>query len=258
MVVVMKLRKLLYTTSSQYGNYRVVEMMYNGRPSRLLFGDDASPQSGIALDDDSEALFDYNQRFMEIVVSLQPRKILVIGGGAFSLPVAIIERFPDVTIDVVEIDPVLPDIARQFFDLRDQPGLNIIIQDGRDILNQSRGDYDLIVVDAFSGMDIPRQLLSVQAARQYQKNLAPEGVMALNFISAYHVANPQLAHRLQATFDPVFSSVELYPSEGDGRVKDSDNIVLVASDKLVPSLDYLQSSSLSRLVGMRAEVINDI
>ena len=257
MVDVLQTKKLLYQVSSDYGTYRVIDMMYNGRPSRLLFGDDKSPQSGIALDQDLEMLFDYNQRFMEITASLRPSRVLVIGGGAFSFPTALVERSQDVIVDVVEIDPVLPKIARKFFYLKKHPNLNIVIGDGRQFIEQSQASYDLIVVDAFSGMDIPQRLLSVEAAKAYKKVLAPSGVIALNFISAYHTPKPQLAHQLLATFGVEFASVELYPAEYASRVRIADNLVMVASDNPMPNLDYLQSASLSPLVGMTAQVIHD-
>lgn len=255
---VSKTKQLLYQAGSAFGRYRIIEMIYTGRPARLLFGEDASPQTGIALDESAELLFNYNQRFLEIAASLRPRRVLVIGGGAFSFPMALVERAPDLIVDVVEIDGLLPDLARRFFGLKKHPHLNIFIEDGRKYLEQTTQKYDLIVVDAFAGMDIPHQLISIEAARQYQNHLTPGGVMALNFISAYHVTKPQLAHHLQATFEEAFSSVELYPAEYVGRLKQSDNIVMVASQDMMPNLDYLQSNSLAPLVGMQADIIHDL
>lgn len=233
-------------------------MTYNDRPARLLFGDDDSPQSGIALDEDLELLFDYNQRFMEIAASVQLKKVLIIGGGAFSLPTALVQRFAGIHVDVVEIDPLLPDLARRFFNLSNHPNLSIYIEDGRDFLGRTTTEYDLIIVDAFSGLDVPKSLLSVEAARLYRSKLTDKGLVSINFISAYHVTKPDLAHQLQATFDGVFNGVEIYPADHtNSRITVSDNLVLVASGDLMPSLDYLHSAPLSPLIGVDAQAIHD-
>ncbi len=121
---------------SPLAHYRVIDGRYNGRPARILFGDNASPQSGLALDDDPELLFNYNQRFLEIAISIQPRSALVIGGGAFTLPRALLDHFPNLKLDVVEVDPVLPPLARQFFGLPETERLMVYSQDGRQFINQ--------------------------------------------------------------------------------------------------------------------------
>jgi hypothetical protein len=60
----------LHKFQTPYGSYKVVDTIYNGRPARMLYGAKNSPQSGIAFDDSPELLFDYNQRFLEIALSL--------------------------------------------------------------------------------------------------------------------------------------------------------------------------------------------
>lgn len=234
-------------------------MTYDGRPARLLYGDDKSPQSGVALDDSAELLFDYNQRFMEIAMSVRPQKVLVIGGGAFSLPVALVERFPDVAVDAVEIDQILPNIARQFFDLTDNPRLNIIIADGREFIEATTSTYDMIIIDAFSGLKIPTSLLSIEAVRLYKSALNPGGLVAINIISAYHKKKPTLAHRLLATLETAFANVEAYPADYDGRrVTTADNLVLTASDNVALDFPYLQSAALEPRAGQAGPVHDSI
>ena len=62
--------------------------------------------------------------------------------------------------------------------------LDIAIGDGR-LLAQSLddGDWDLIVVDAFSSDAIPVHLLSVEAVQLLERKLSPRGILA------YHVSN---------------------------------------------------------------------
>src|ERR1700752_3186245 len=71
-----------------YGHYTVVDTTYSNRPARVLYSgrEFRTAQSGIALDDQDEMLFDYNQRFLELARGLEPKRALLIGGGAFTLP----------------------------------------------------------------------------------------------------------------------------------------------------------------------------
>lgn len=248
---------VLFEGESDFARYRIVDMIYEGRQARVLYGDNATPQSGAALDDDPELLFDYNQRFLEIIESIRPKRVLVIGGGVFMLPVAVLERVSDVTMDVVEIDPLLPKLAREYFDIPDDPRLNVIVGDGRAYVDACTKTYDLIVVDAFSAYDIPQTLLSQEAARSYAKCLAKGGVVAINFIAAYRTFKTTLAHQLRTTFATVFGDVALYPADPTYATRAEQNLVLVAAQRDIPPLDYLQSAPVELLFTSEHAVLSD-
>lgn len=241
-------KKILFEDASEFSRYKVVDMMYNGRQSRMLFAGNDTPQSGLAVDDDPELLFDYNQRFLEIALSIQPRRVLVIGGGALTLPKALLERLGGITrIDVVEIDPLLPDIARQYFGVPDDPRLHVLVGDGRLYINKAEHTYDLIVVDAFSEFIIPRPLMTVQAARQYARLLGPGGVFTINFISRYFTSKLQLTHQLKATFERVFKHVEFDPADPYYDKRAEQNMLMIAHDGSWGHFDYLQSAAVQVL-----------
>ena len=232
---------ILFEGDSQYGNYRVVDTFYNDRLARVLYGSDDTPQSGLATDDDPELLFNYNQRFLEIAQSLMPTSVLVIGGGAMTLPTALSRQLVDVKIDVVEIDPLLPDLARQFFGLDDELPINIIIEDGRKYIEQCQSKYDLIFVDVFHGNEIVEDLLSAPSAGLYASCLSDGGSVIVNFISKYHTSRPALTHQLVDNFGQVFESIDIYPADHHESRRSEQNLILVASSGQAPELDYLQS-----------------
>lgn len=233
-------QSVLFEGAGSHGHYYVVERTYDDRPSRLLLSGRAAPQSGLALDDGPELLFDYNQRLLEVAMSLDPASVLVIGGGAFTLPKALIERFSDMRVDVVEIDTLLPELARTHFALPNDPRLTIVNRDGREYINNHDGHYDLIIVDAFSEYDIPHSLISSQAAAQYARLLTPGGTLVFNIISTYY-GRPSLAHQMLATFDHHFVSTELYPADPRDDKRTEQNLLFIASLSVMPHLDYLQS-----------------
>jgi spermidine synthase len=238
-------RQVLYDGSTDMGHYKVVETAYNGRRARLLYGGHNTPQSGLALDDNDELLFDYNQRFLEIAQSLAPRRVLVIGGGAFTLPKALLEHFRDTAVDVVELDPLLPELAFRYFGLEADPRLRIFVDEGRHFIDDMTESYDLIIVDAFSEFTIPRQLYTAGAVERYGQLLTQHGVLAMNFIAPYKGMKKTLAHELVATFCTGFKAVSLYPADHTYVTKYDQNLLLVASHDETSNLDYLHSQTVA-------------
>lgn len=238
---------LLYEGSSEFGHYRIFDMTYEGRTARVLYAGVSAPESGIACDDEPELLFDYNQRFLEIAQSTIPKSVLIIGGGVLTLPKALLERFGEIKIDVVEIDSLLIDLAREYFDVPEDPRLNIIIGDGRKYLDTCQTQYDLIVVDAFSEYDIPESLLSTDAISRYTDILTSTGIVTMNFIAKYYTYRANLAHSLYAKFASIFEYVDLYPADYHYSKHEEQNIILVASRVPADNLDYLQSVSVKLL-----------
>lgn len=232
--------QVLYRGRGEHSQYRVVERVYDGRPSRLLLSGKAAPQSGIALDDNPELLFDYNQRLLEVVLSVRPERVLVIGGGACTLPMAIAAYIPDAAIDIVEMESLLARLASEYFDFSESDRMKLIIQDGREFIEASQSQYDLIIVDAFDEYTIPRPLVTVQAAQQYARLLAPGGCMAMNVIAAYTGGRPTLIHRIVASFRDVFSTTELYPADPYYGQRGDQNILFIAAQQPT-SLEYLQT-----------------
>lgn len=237
----------LFSGKSAYGTYKVVDTIYEGRQARLLYGDKNTPQSGVALDDDGELLFDYNQRFLEMIESVRPKKVLVIGGGVLMLPVAVYDRFFDTQIDVVEIDPLLIDLAHKFFHVPVDERFRIFTGDGLEFLEQTNEQYDIIILDAFHGFTTPGHLLEYAAAQQYQRHLRKNGIVTINFISQFIGHRRYLAHELVMTFSELFPSIELYQADPHQAERDEQNLLLVASEKDI-DFDYLQSRPVRRLM----------
>lgn len=238
------LENTVYAGSSEFGDYRIVDMTYEGRPARVLFSGDHAGQSGIAMDEDPELLFDYNQRFLEIVESQRPGRVLIIGGGAFTLPTVLIERFPRIKVDVVEIDPLLYELSKQYFRATTDKRLRVFNQDGRSFINEAKDAYDLIILDAFSGYTIPRPLITIQAAQQYAKHLKRGGTIAVNFIATYRSVRTTLTHQLYVTFEQVFPSTQIFPADRGYWTHAEQNILLICSAK-EPNVDYLRSAAVN-------------
>lgn len=117
----------------------------------------------------------------------RPRNIAVIGLGAGTI--AAYGR-PGDRIRFFEINPAVEPIARNVFTyIRDSGAshIDIVPGDGRTSLARlAPQNFDVIVVDAFSGDAIPIHLLTREAMDLYRRHLAPGGILAFH-ISNQHV-----------------------------------------------------------------------
>jgi hypothetical protein len=90
-----------------------------------------------------------------------------------------------------EIDPVVVQIARDEGRFRFlsacRPNADIVLGDARlTLAKEPAGNFDYLVIDAFSSDSIPVHLLTVEAVRLYLDKLSPDGLLAL------HVSNRHL------------------------------------------------------------------
>ena len=103
--------------------------------------------------------------FAGLLVHPNPERFLVVGLGAGTIPDAFEVLYPDATVDVVEIDPAVDRVAREYFDYKEGPDTTVAIADARVFIRRAglRGKrYDVIVLDAFTGDYIPEHLMTVE------------------------------------------------------------------------------------------------
>ena len=87
--------------------------------------------------------------FASYLLVPEPRRILIVGLGGGAM-VHFLEHYePELQIDAVEIDPVVVEIARDYFGTRASERVNIVTADGVEIIEKGRERYDVIYLDAF-------------------------------------------------------------------------------------------------------------
>jgi spermidine synthase len=233
---------VLFEGETEHGYYRVVDTNYSGRPARVLYsGQYQAAQSGLARDGRPDLLFDYNQRFMELVRGLLPDSVLIIGGGAFTLPKALIEEFPDMRLDVVELDGKLLDIAREYFEFMPSNRTGVYVGDGRKFLDSTKKKYDMIIVDAFTHTTIPESLTTMDAAATFAGHLTPNGVLAMNIIATYHGPRSIALKDEIRMLDDAFADLQVYPASSSISLWTPQNFILAAQHErrdLGPHIRY--------------------
>ncbi len=137
-------------------------------------------------------------RALELMMSLkQQMKVGVVGLGVGS--VVNYGRKGDQYV-FYEINPLVVDIAgpesKVFRLLRNsKASVEVVEGDGRVCLEQElrqgrARNFDVLMIDAFSGDSVPWHLLTVEAFQTYLRHLAPDGMLVL------HVSNPLPVDRI--------------------------------------------------------------
>ncbi|MCW3015639.1 MAG: methyltransferase protein [Solirubrobacterales bacterium] len=120
--------------------------------------------SYVDLADAQHLEFDYLRWARIVLNAVRASRVLHVGGAGCALPRALAAADVGTRHEVVEIDPVVLDVARRHLGLRRMPGLKVRVGDGRERIAARAGDSaDAIVVDAFVGARVPRHLVTVEA-----------------------------------------------------------------------------------------------
>mgnify|MGYP000014694128 CR=1 FL=1 len=123
----------------------------------------------------------------------RPRRIGILGLGCGNL---LAYGRPADVIRIYEINPLVVDAARDhFYFLRQTPAqVEHVLGDGRLALEYDPPqNFDILVMDAFSGDSVPVHLITREAIRLYRKHLRQDGVLAVNITNKYLDMKPVLA-----------------------------------------------------------------
>jgi predicted O-methyltransferase YrrM len=133
---------------------------------------------------------------LEVALAIhpQPSRALVVGLGAGLAPRIL--ALHGIDCETIEIDPAVVQTAREQFAF---PG-RVTIGDGRTVLAQGNHSYDLIVLDVCTSDRLAWHLFTVEAMRILNERLAPDGVLAIQFIGDDGIWSASLARTVEAVF----------------------------------------------------------
>ena len=151
---------------------------------------------------------------------IPPQRMAVVGLAAGTIPKQFTRVFGPLAIDGVELDPEIVEVGRRYFALN-EPNINAIVGDGRNVLTQLSGPYDIITIDAYKVPYIPWHLTTQEYFTDVSERLGESGVLAIN---VGRVPNDRrLVDAVGATLLAVFPTVHAIDVPG------TLNTILVAT-----------------------------
>lgn len=221
---------------------------------------DNTYQSAMNLDNPDELVFNYT-RYLHLarVFAPEARSVLFLGLGGGSIQKSFYREYPDLILDVAELDPDVVKVAKEYFGVTEDSRLKIHTVDGRLFLKRTDKLYDLAILDAFSYESIPFHLTTREFLRELADRLTPDGVVAANVIGAVTGPQSRLFRSMIRTYQEVFSQVYIFPvgrfdGRGDAILR---NIVVVATkdrERLTPEELFTRAQELLARGQMRRDV----
>ena len=212
-----------------YGNVKVVEYAGSQLKTREMMIDGLI-QGGID-QANRQSIYEYAYLLESLPLEIKPdiKSALIVGLGIGVVAEGLQARGVDV--EVVDINPIVVDMAKQHFDLRlKRP---VVIEDARYFLAQTPRQYDLIVMDAFTGDSTPSHLLSREALERVKARLSPDGVLAINVIGSTRKESV-LLQAVVSTLQTQFAQLAAFPlfDLADQQTM-GGNVVLLAANRPV-------------------------
>jgi spermidine synthase len=218
---------LVHETRSPYSQIRVID--YGSKRALVFAGEGGEPGAAV------ETLIDLREphrlqhsyaRTMMVAHLYRPqaRSCLLVGLGGGALVQFLNRHFPELLLDVVEIDPVVVAVSREYFGTEPGPRTRILTEDAFDFLRRTESRYDLLLMDAHlnpgkatDDSGYPLHLRTLEFLRGLRERLNPGGVVLFNMIEGRDTAS------YLDDIRRAFAAVAIYRPTGSG------NLVVVAA-----------------------------
>jgi spermidine synthase len=190
-------------------------------------------QSCMSIRDPDRIVMNYPQLMLSsLFVHPSPRSILIVGLGGGTIPRTLERLLPQARIDVVEIDPAVIRVAKDYFAFKENDRVRVFEADGRVFVKRALREnrrYDLIMLDAFDHEYIPEHLLTQEFLQEVRALLSQDGLLAANTFSSSRLYDHE-----STTYASVFA--EFFNLKRENRV-------ILAKLGAVPSIAQIRANS---------------
>lgn len=213
--------KLLFEKNSLYQYISVVEDTVKKERYIRNYRRELS-QGGISLNAPEALLLEYTQMAFVAVAFMdrEPKDVLFVGLGAGAMPKYLNRHYPEVNIDIAEIDPDVVPVAEKFFYFRENEKMKVHVDDGRLFIKRTKKKYDMIFLDAYQNDYIPFHLTTAEFLREVKGRLKEGGVVASNVLSTFR---NKFFDSMVMTYRQVFPHLYIF------KGRRSNNFILVAT-----------------------------
>lgn len=237
---------LVHEVRSPYSHIQVVD--HGSRRALIFVGDSPleAVETLIDLREPHRLQHPYARTMMAgLIYRPDAAASLLVGLGGGALVRFLNHHYPEMALDVVEIDPVVVSVSKQFFHLEPGPRTRIFVEDGLAYLGRVRDRYDLIFMNAHlhpgKGTDsagMPLHFQEVAFLKSLHERLRPGGIVMFNMIGSRDT--PAYIGNVRA----AFPFVELLRPAGSGNV-----IVVAAAARPDEGALYERARALDRRGG---------
>lgn len=180
---------------------------------------DGKEESATYIDDRKyDLVYPYSICIANEMDKINCEKVLLLGGGGFSIPKYYISHHQTGKIEVVEKFEYIFDLAKNMFFLNDlmidynteqNNRLSVYIMDAIDFLKETSKKYSMIINDAYNGGEMASELLTEEAVEMISHHLENDGVYVINFFTAMEGEKRRAWDTEEAILKQFFSKIEI-------------------------------------------------
>ncbi len=224
------------SVETPYNHIRIARTMnMHGRELLYLSTDPGRFQSAMYVDDPVELALSYT-RLYALGPLLAPRaqRVLMLGGGGYSVPKWLLAgrsglKTDKMRVDVVEIDPGMTRVAKEYFQLPEDERLRVFHEDVRVFCNRNTEQYDLVFVDVFgSSYTVPFHAGTVEAAAAMRRAVADDGILLMNVIASAEGEAANLLWSIRNGLAEHFAEVHVLAVQEPENASVIQNFMLLA------------------------------
>ena len=216
--------------------YQTILVVKQGRTLCLQFSLRQAQRNQSCLDErrPERMVLAYTRMMMAaLLFGPAPQRILVVGVGGGTLPMALTQIYPTAQMDAVEIDPAVIKVAKRHFGFAASERLRVHVEDARVFTRRAVAagrTYDLILLDAFGADYIPEHLMTREYLADTRALLTDNGALAANTFAISELYDHESATYFDV-FGPFFNL----------KLPSSGNRVILATKGPLPSLMTLNA-----------------
>ena len=223
---------------SNYNTIRVSDNVQADQPVKVLELD-GLVHSYISLQDPTFLAYDYLKVIADIATYTAQQnpnmRALFIGGGGYTMPKYLEKKYPQSTLEVIEIDPEVTRVDFAYLGLSPDTHIVTFNEDARQAVKKlPEGQYDMVFGDAYKNYSIPYQLTTHEFNQQVKGLLKSNGIYVANLIDKLHSGKFLRAYvnTVRQTFPYVYLIPESATWEDDSRLT---HVVVCSMQPLSPT-----------------------
>lgn len=181
---------------------QVIEVRENRRFRWLHFDDDVF-QSVMDLKQPHRLTLQHMPVMLGIFQFItKPKRILLLGLGGGSLAHYLQRHYPDCHLTIVEINPIIIDVAKKYFYLPPTSDkFTIINADAQDYFRKTQEQFDAILLDIYTKNNLPACCYETGFYEQTCQHLHENGAMTANFLCHAGQDFLQILQKLRSCFN---------------------------------------------------------
>lgn len=201
--------ELLFEHDGRYEKISVYNTMLYNQPTTLLLLDRTYSS---AINTNTGALvFPYTTYYELFKLFVpEPDATLVLGGGSATVA-KVLHDTSSATVDVVDIEPLLPKVAQKYFVVPHSDRINYTITDARMFLRTAETTYDFIFSDVYTSLhSVPVHVTTKEYYTLMSERLSDQGIAMFNIIGSLAPTEGSFLFSTYKTLTSVFPQVDVF------------------------------------------------